>query len=763
MHRSLRNGLWLALPLSMGIGSAGWGQAVSSGNPTATATSTTPASATDTANQLQDVLVTAQRRTERAQDVPIAVSVITGEELQSSGFHDLTDLEYIDPAVTYDPNSGGSFQIRGVGTQSWDYATEQSVSVVVDDVVQDLPREPGLTSLTDIDHIEVLRGPQGVQFGRNATAGVISVTTNRPELGELSGDADAEYGERDDEKFNGTINAPIGDMAALRVGGYYQKQNGLGEYTVLEKNLGEFEEYGTRAKLLLQPSEDLSVLLTGDLNLHHDNNCYPLLALNTPLGPLVGPHVAAAGVAVGPDNLDSASPDECILDYETQGLSLLGNVHLSGLTLTSITAYEDLTYTQKSPIVSDPVTDIFAPVNNSFNDAHKVSEELRLTSPAAGPVSYVVGLYFNRLITESLSEQALAIPGVPLPPGVLAAASSPAGTPSAGYEVFNVVSQSEALFGVTTIKPVELFDLVLGGRLTHDFNSQGVGFETISAPYEALGTGVIVGPPYGSEAATNFSYRVAPTFHVTRDAIGYVSYSTGYKPPGVAYVGGAYSPYRRETVGDFEVGLKSDWFDHQLRFNADYFYETFKDFQAQEQSVVDGQPVLSVLNAGGLRSQGVETDLEWRADRRLTLHASATYADAIFTDFLYNPGPPTPPVQLAGQPLTHAPKWSTTVGAMYSRLLAENLQLDVSADYNWRSSQYLHLDDPESLEGSYGLLQARIGVGPPDGQWRVGAYGRNLTNSYYIDQSSLIFPFYRIGQTDTNAGRTLGGFVSARF
>lgn len=745
MYRSLR-GLWLALPLTVGLITDGRSQNA----PTADVASI-PSLAADTDDQLEEVVITAQRRPELAQDVPISISVASGQALQDAGFHDLTDIQHIDPAVQYDPNNGGSFQIRGVGTQAWDFSTEQSVSVVVDDVVQDLPREPGLTSLTDIERIEVLRGPQGIQFGQNATAGVISVITKRPRLGELSGDLTAEYGEREDEKFQGNLNAPFGDAGAVRISGYYQGQNGLGRYTVLGENLGKYEEYGTRAKLLVQPTETLNFLLTGDVDVHHDDNCYTLLSAVNPFAAFA----AAAGVTVGPHNVDSASAAECVLDYRTEGASLVGNLDVGSSTLTSVSAYEDLTYTQAAPIESDPVTRVFAPINNNDIDAHKLSEELRLTSPSGGLLTYVAGLYVNRLVTGAASEQALMIPG--LPPGFLAANTNAAGVPSPGLLLDDAVAESEAAFATVTIRPARRLELVLGGRLTHDLSSQGVAYESIATGYQAIGTGPTPNPPRGSRSATNFSYRVAPTLKLVDNAIAFVTYSTGYKAPGVAYVGAVYSPFRRETVGDFEVGVKSELLDRKLRLNADVFREEFKNFQAQDQQGI----YFVVLNAGGLRSEGAELELEWQASHLLTLHTSVSYADAVFTDFLYTNNGVT--AQLAGQPLTSAPKWATTAGATFSTPVAPDLELDATVDYAWRGTTYLHLDDPGSEEGSYGLLQARLGFGPPNGRWRAGVYGRNLTNSYYIDLSSYL-PFgYRIAQTDNNAGRTVGGFVNMRF
>ena len=172
----------------------------------------------DESSGLTEIVVTAQRRTQNAQAVPVAIQTISSEAIDKAGYTSVTDLQYLTPGLQYDPTQGAAFQIRGVGTTSFDFSNAKSVNVVVDDVVMDGQRANGLTGLVDICSVDVLMGPQGTLFGKNSTSGVIAVTTNRPRLGQTSFRGSASYGQNNDRILNATVNLPLGPIAArLRV------------------------------------------------------------------------------------------------------------------------------------------------------------------------------------------------------------------------------------------------------------------------------------------------------------------------------------------------------------------------------------------------------------------------------------------------------------------------------------------------------------------------------------------------------------------
>lgn len=191
--------------------------------------------ATAPADALPEIVVTAERRSESSQKVPLAIQSVDGAAIANSGYTAVTDLQYMMPGVQYDPTQGAAFQIRGVGSTSFDFSNAKSVSVVVDDVVMDGQRANGLTGLVDIERVDVLMGPQGTLFGKNATSGVIAVTTGKPKIGDLSVRASASFGEHDERILNGTVNIPLGQIAALRVSGFDQAFDGFGRNVTLNR------------------------------------------------------------------------------------------------------------------------------------------------------------------------------------------------------------------------------------------------------------------------------------------------------------------------------------------------------------------------------------------------------------------------------------------------------------------------------------------------------------------------------------------------
>ena len=380
--------------------------------------------ASDTA--LTDIVVTAQRRQEKAQSVPISITSVTGQALEDSGFTSLTDLQYVVPGVQYDPTQGAAFQIRGVGSTSFDFSNAKSVNVVVDDVVMDAQRDNGLIGLTDIQRVDVLMGPQGTLFGKNSTSGVIAITTNKPVIGQFSGTAYASYGERNDRNANATVNVPISDRAALRVSGFALGQDGKGRYVVLDRNLGLVSEWGVRGKLLFQPSPSLDLLLAGEYTHHIDT------AIRVPVGGPTGSAFAPAaaltaaqialGVVPGPENADSADGSLGHNTTTNKGGSLHVNYEMGQHTLTSITAYRETTFDNDTPANLLP-RDVYAfiPFNSGRLKTNKFSEEIHFASPTGGTIEYLLGAFYNKLNAKQTQLQWGTL-GTPL--------LSPAGVPS---------------------------------------------------------------------------------------------------------------------------------------------------------------------------------------------------------------------------------------------------------------------------------------------------------------------------------------------
>jgi iron complex outermembrane receptor protein len=713
---------------------------------------------------LEEVVVTAQRRAENLQIVPILVTVITGKTLEESNFQSITDLQYLVPGVTYDPTQGSAFQIRGVGSESFDFSNEKSVSLVVDDVVMDGQRDNGMTGLQDIQRVDVLMGPQGTLFGKNATSGVISVTTNNPVLDTWLAKGGVSYGERNDTNDNFTLNAPIGSKMALRVSGFYQGQDGVGDYTTLYRHLDSFDEYGYRAKLLFQPTSDLQIVFANDYERHWDNSIRTAVS---GASPTVTAEEIALGVTPGPKNANDADGEEGEIKTASWGDALTLRYNVFGGTLTSITAFRHTIYDNVTPADLLPGNEYaYIPYNDGGLTTSKVSEEIRYASPTGHFIEYLGGLFYDRLLADQTQLQWATL-GAPLvsskgvPDTTLYALTGAIGK-SGDESLFEARNTSTAAFGQIKFNITKAFNIAFGGRFTYDDNSQSLTFPYVNpVPITGYADKFIAtsAPPLypeGGVTAHNFSYRIAPEYRLTPNLMVYASYSTGYKPPGVAFVGNKYDPYKAETVDALEIGEKSEFFAHRLRLNFDLFDEKFTDFQATILTAIPGSVTLqSVIgNAGGLKSEGAESSFALKATDHLNFSGSVTYTDAYFTNYVYNTT-----TNYTGTNLTNAPRWSAFVSANYNHDVGGML-MSANLDYSYRSRIWTVTGQPAYSEvDGYGLVNGRISFSPKDSKLQFGVYARNLFNTYFSTGWQEYGALGLVHYISLDAYRTVGVFA----
>jgi iron complex outermembrane receptor protein len=726
--------------------------------------------ATHPTEALEAIVVTAQRRSENLQDVPVAITSVSGKALEASSFQSVTDLQYVVPGVQFDQTNGAAFQIRGVGSTSFDYSNEKSVSLVVDDVVMDAQRDNGLTGLTDIRQIDVLMGPQGTLFGKNATSGVISITTAKPVLGEFSAKAAASYGQREDRNTNLTLNVPLGDKAALRVSGFSQGQEGPGRYTTLDQPLNSFKEYGYRAKLLLEPIEGLEVVYANDYAHHWDNFIRTSVSGATAA---VTALQIAHGVTPSLENDDNADSSMGVTTTKTWGHSLRAQYQVGKDTLTSITAYRETDYHGEANANLVPANEFaFLPYNTGELHTEKVSQELRWASPTGGFIEYLGGLFYDRLIARSTQLQWATL-GAPLvsPTGVkltnFYTLTSPIGVSNANSTLFKTENTTAAAFGQVKFNFTPKASLAFSGRYTEDNNGQSIDYIWID-PLPITGVKATFTPtsakPFkqsGHVKDHNFSYRVAGQYKLTEDAMAYATYSTGYKPGGVATVGNQYAPYDSETVKSIEIGIKSELFQRRVRLNFDVFSSRFTDFQASVLTFIPGNPLAQVAigNAGELKSEGAEATFAWRVDDALTLTGGATYANAEFVDYQYNAT-----TNYGGTALSNAPKWQTSLSANYEREVGGNMRLKANLDYAWRGKSWAQLGQPAYAElPAFGLLNGRVSLSPANSTFELGLYGRNLLDKYYSASIQQYSTLSLVHYSVRDAHRTVGVFAKYAF
>lgn len=719
-----------------------------------------------------DIVVTATRREERLQDVPLAVTAVSGDDLARSALKEVTDIQYLAPNITFSAtnpvSNGGGYQVRGIGTQTYDSGVEQTVGLVVDGVVIGLSRDPASTGFADIERVEVLRGPQGTLFGKNSSAGVIQIVTRKPQIGKSAMSLDLRYGERNDRAVQVSANVPLGDTLALRFAGYANGQDGAIPYVLdPSRAVGDRRNKGIRAKLLWEPSAGASFLLSGEYQTGFARDGQLIHSLGS--SALYKSQFDRFAVKPGPGVYASYIDGDWTARTRLYGTSLEANLDVGEHVLTSITAYRNLKVTQLADIDAAPVS-IF---NNSDGgvDSNQFTQELRLTSPSGERIEYVLGLYYYR--TENGGDALqygdfYGAYGVPVVIG--------GGTRTQTNKV-----RSLAAFGNATFKLTDGVKLIGGLRYTNDRNHGTLVITPVTFPAFPIS----VAAPYdGTVKGDNLSGRVGLQVEPSRDVMFYATFATGWKGPAIDGTGGVIREVRPETVRSYEIGAKTSFLDGRATFNVSAYWSNYKNFQTTTFDLNATPPAFYLSNAGLLRARGVEVETSLRVSSALRLTASGSYSDATFRDFIgpCYPGQPTSEkvgvdcyvptgmtesvADYRGFRLPNAPKWSYTLRADYRQPVGSDLQFDTGVNWAWRDDTLAVNGDPKSRIGAYGLFNGTMGIGAEDGGWRLGVYARNLFNKHFgapYAASSQINPGGYSIIVMPEAFRTIGGTASFRF
>lgn len=737
-----------------------------------------------------DIIVTATRRAERLQDVPLAVNALSGDDLAESGFQNLQDIQYQFSGVQFgnSPNDSG-FRLRGVGSAGgFSSSSEQNVGTVVDNVV--VPFGNPVQSLGDLDRVEVLKGPQGTQFGKNASSGVVNITTRKPELGRFGGTAFASYGELNDYNVNASVNVPIGQAAALNVYGFTRGYDGFVRNVPNNIDWGKTETYGGRAKLYWEAADDLSVYLIGDWSRNQQVGPGQLWTLNrlpsgTPVIAARNAGVTALGITPGFDNEQSAENTTGNIDERNYGGSIELNGKLGDFNLTSVTAYRRLDAQPIAFSIDAYPSSVFTGLQTG-QDAEFLSQEVRLTSPTGATFEYVAGVYLSQLRAglNGFNSSQLR-PATPF-------AAQPQISITAGRSVTRTTTKSAAAFLDGSIRLSEEFRILVGGRYTYDrvfsrsfstvdpnFAPGAVGPNGFTVPYTARPLA------RGSTERGDWSGRLGFEAKPVDDIMFFGTVARGYLGPTVTFSGltGAQVTVDPQTVWDVTIGAKTQFFDRKLTLNGNIFYDTYKNLQT---SVFNGLEFLTE-NAGGFDAAGFEVEAAYRFGRNFSVNANYTYSHTYFTDYVTAcpdstvlagatavanqcnaPGSTagTPLFQARGLPLSGAPKHSVTLGADFNYPLSDSFSLDASANYYYRSETTYDPGELYARQPGYDLVGATLGVGAPDGRWRVAAFARNLFDTKF-HSAVIVQPFTTPGGAvnwNTRDGRrTLGVQFSGRF
>ena len=710
-----------------------------------------------------DIVVTASRRAERLQDVPLAVTTLSSQQIATGGFQRLTDLQFQLPSLQFgeSPNDSG-FRLRGVGSAGgFSSSSEQNVGTVVDNVV--IPFGNPMASLGDVERVEALEGPQGTQFGKNASSGVVNITTAKPRFDAVSGKAFVSYGSLNEVNANALLNLPTSKDSALAVYGFFRRNDGYVYNTTLNTMWGGEKSYGGRAKFLWEPSDDLSIYLIGDYSHTEDRGpgqLWTLNALPSFADPLMaarfGP-VLAAGIKPGFNNTETAQHTDGNTSEDDFGVSLEINKKLGTLNLTSITAYRGLVQGATQYGIDGTSVPVFQAEPNAQHQ-HFLSEELRLSTPTGSKLEVIGGVYASRRKAGDPGDYNAAQlqPAAPFP----FTAPSPPFPPntvfpgfivdiSAGRATTQTRSDSLAGFFDGKYHLTDQLSLLGGFRYQYDWVNSSFS-STIDPNYVPLS--VVNGDfvvPYstqplatGSTAKGGWSGKIGLEYKIDRDVMLYGTVSRGYLGPTVTFSGltGTRSNVNPQTVRDITLGIKSQLFNRAVTFNADVFFDNYKNLQT---SVFNGVEFLTE-NAGGFHASGFEFDAAWRVVKAFQLHGGLTYSATKFTDYVtacpnvvaagyscYSVNG-TSLIQAAGQPLSGAPKVSASAGADIKLPINDEVNFDWSANIYYRSRVNYEVANPLSTQPGYYTIGLNAGIGSADGRWRVGAFARNLLNKHFV-------------------------------
>ena len=684
------------------------------------------------AQMLEEVVVTAQHREENLQDVPIAITAIGSEELRTADISDLNSISVRTPGFsmgTFTPAQPQLF-IRGVGSNADGAAEDQSVVVFLDGVY--VGRTAGQAfDLFDLERIEVLRGPQGTLYGKNAAGGAINVVSQKPSE-TFSGAVEVSTGDLGYFSTRAKVSGPLSDTVSGKISVSYKERDGYVDSLVADiDDFNAFESQGIRAQLLGRPNETMEWLLTLDRS--SDDRVGP--------GRSVGDQFLQATIAelggFSPDFYQNMLTETPKSEVESQGISLQMDWDLGHGTLTSITAYRE---------ADADVTDIafgvafqflgLGSLDNSVDESsEQFSQEIRYATDLSESLFLQTGLYY-------LNEDVSRLESLDIVCGNLCAgfsngfynANNP--LPLFGSADQTNETTSYGIFAQAVWSMNDRADLTIGARYTSE-EKDATNFGTPDGAFAILA-------PYDvamSESWSAFTPKASLNYRLSDDLMVYGSVSTGFKsggfqglaPTGIA----ASTPFDEENVTTFEVGMKGTLLDNTLRFNAAAFSSQYDDLQVLVLTVQpDGLPGPQLTaNAGEAEISGLELEAQWQLTDNLQLAGTFAYLDTEYSqldnDLAVN----------EGNQLRNAPENAYSLSLIYDYPLATGAAISARADFSHKDDAYQdipNLDAAKMIE--YDVINLRAAYLSEDAKWEVAVWVKNAADEEYLLHNSVLNP-----------------------
>jgi len=731
---------------------------------------------------LEEVVVTATKREESLQEIPISVTAFSSDMIERLGFGVSYDIAAQVPNLQFMAESSPSTPfifLRGIGNTSFFPNSINPVAVYVDQAYIGQNIAQGL-QLFDLERVEVLRGPQGTLFGRNSTAGLVNFITRRPRVedgvnGRLELTA-GDFGQFDVEAAGGM---PLGDTAAIRFAVSSQNSDGMYKHVrpgLPTRDFGGIDIFGLRGQLAWQATDNFELLLKGHYGKDKSETSgekpgyviSPYGIPNCPPGAVSGAlfngcsDPFGVGQTVDPDFYDVQFTFPPKQDIETYGFLLDLNWDLGQHTIVSQTAWDSAERTLQA---DDDANYLSFLADTFLSDAEWFSQELRITSNYDGPLNWIAG--FNYYSDDLDNQLNFAAPELPPPPGL----------PPIGLgQDLQQKTKSWAVFGDVMWNLAPDWTLRLGLRVTDDerkvemdsfmFISTFVNYLQPISTAEARAATLFPTIPRNAQKQdwTKWSGQAALDWKFAENHLVYVSASRGFK--GGEFNGGALLDISEATIADpeflnnYELGYKGSFLDNRLTFNITGFFMKYEDQQVLISSPTPFGLLPNLQNAGSSEIKGFEFELHMQPTDNWYFQFGGGYLNAEFTDFF----DPTIGVDRAGNSLPHAPDWNFNGIARYEHPLG-NGRLGLQLDGWWLDDQYFTVENVPSLrEDSHGQLNARASYSFMDDRVEFALFVRNLTDEKFIvtgfDTASSGFGAHVFV---LNQPRTWGGQVIFRY
>lgn len=723
---------------------------------------------------IEEVVVTARRRDESAQDVPIALSVVSGEALAATGAFTLSEVQHLAPSLqimSLNPRNT-NINIRGLGSNVAlaNDGLENGVGVYIDNVYYGRPGQSQF-DLIDLQQIEVLRGPQGTLFGKNTTAGAVNITTSKPSF-EPSIQVEGSYANEGYRQIRSSLTGPIVDETlAYRLTIGYSERGGLVDNVHNGEKANDYVNETVRGQLLYHPTDDVEVRIIGDYSSQESNGVaqsiagtFDHYADGSKIANSFNDRINRAGYTPVSTNAYDRKVDldtHYQANMESYGLSAQVDWQLEDSKLTSISAYRGWNWNPSNDW--DAIGLSVIPLAAQTNRQRQFSQEIRLASDNNERVDYVAGVYY---LWQRNTAQAQRQFGSDAGPWFLPNLPNHLADAAIGNFVGDIflepTTHSYAAFGQLAWHLSDKWELTTGLRYTyedkegvyHQAPSSGASLDGLS-PVEVATVNAIRNSFFGSQDYTtkrtdeSVSGLVSLSYAISDDVLVYASYSRGGKSGGLNLSdlpAGVESSVDPETVDSYEIGFKSQWLDSRLTTNVAVFNTEIDKYQSSvSEPRSNGTSVTYIASAGKVRSRGGELDLSYQVNDYLSLNSSVAYTEATFLDYANAQQAPEREnlgkiQDLTGENLPGVPvlAWNIGVNAVLPLDHWFNgVELYGSTNYSYRDgynatatkSSYTELDD-------LGLLSARLGVRTYDGHWDFSIWGKNLTNEEYVNTLS---------------------------